>query len=338
MKKTTILKSLMALSIGFVVLSCNKENTPSTPDPQPKEYNRQTDSLALIAIYNASDGANWTKNAWDLTKPMSDWYGVGLDESGRVTKISFIAAGMITSEWELPAAIGDLKELTIFKISKALGVKGVFPAFLCSLPKLQTLYIENNNLSGSIPENLDNLTELQEFYVDNNPNLEGTIPASIGNLTKLKKFNISGTKVGGAVPTAMENCSALTDFLINNSQVTSIAIDWSKFTALANLSVYSTPTLAEPLPVSLGNMTTTASTLSIRMENCNFTGNVPESWGNLPNVTGTLRINGNKLAGVLPNAFTAHPKYAASTLWKAATYIRPQQDGYGLTEPVANMD
>ncbi len=34
----------------------------------------ENDSLALVALYNATDGANWT-NTWNLNDPMSTWYG-----------------------------------------------------------------------------------------------------------------------------------------------------------------------------------------------------------------------------------------------------------------------
>ena len=47
---------------------------------------RCADSLELVKLYNSTDGANWT-NKWTLTEPMSGWYGVSLDASGRVIKV-----------------------------------------------------------------------------------------------------------------------------------------------------------------------------------------------------------------------------------------------------------
>lgn len=44
---------------------------------------RMSDSLVLVALYNASGGSNWT-NAWDLNQPMDNWYGVELNEEGCV--------------------------------------------------------------------------------------------------------------------------------------------------------------------------------------------------------------------------------------------------------------
>ena len=45
--------------------------------------NRTQDSLSLIALYNATGGPDWS-NTWDLTQPMSNWYGVQLNNQGRV--------------------------------------------------------------------------------------------------------------------------------------------------------------------------------------------------------------------------------------------------------------
>ena len=150
----------MALSIGFVVLSCNKENTPATPDPQPKEYNRQTDSLALVAIYQASNGPEkWKEDKrWDLNAPIDGWSFVTVTD-GRVTALKITTASAITAEWELPAAVGDLKELTDLRINSQM-LKGQIPVEVYTLSKLKNLYFQNNKLSGSINPAIGNLTEL----------------------------------------------------------------------------------------------------------------------------------------------------------------------------------
>ena len=46
---------------------------------------RHADSLALVMLYNATGGANWT-HTWDLTRPMDFFDGVTLS-NGRVTHI-----------------------------------------------------------------------------------------------------------------------------------------------------------------------------------------------------------------------------------------------------------
>ena len=51
-------------------IAISQEGAVATP--------RLLDSLVLVKIYNASNGANWTKGNWDLDKPISSWTGVTL--------------------------------------------------------------------------------------------------------------------------------------------------------------------------------------------------------------------------------------------------------------------
>ena len=44
---------------------------------------------ALVALYTATDGANWTHNDnWLSDAPISAWYNVTTDSSGRVTALN----------------------------------------------------------------------------------------------------------------------------------------------------------------------------------------------------------------------------------------------------------
>ena len=67
---------------------------------------------------------------------------------------------------------------------------------------------------------------------------------------------------------------------------------------------------------------------SLQLKNCNFTGNIPESYANLPSTCNQLFINGNKLQGVIPASVQAHANW---TKWKPETNILPQQEGFGLS-------
>ena len=42
------------------------------------------DKAALTALYNATDGSNWTNNTnWLSNEPLSKWYGVTINDDGR---------------------------------------------------------------------------------------------------------------------------------------------------------------------------------------------------------------------------------------------------------------
>lgn len=49
----------------------------------------QTDRDALLALYNATDGANWENSTnWNTDAVLSDWYGVEVNDQGRVVSLS----------------------------------------------------------------------------------------------------------------------------------------------------------------------------------------------------------------------------------------------------------
>ena len=135
-----------------------------------------SDSLVLVDFYNATGGPNWT-NTWDLSEPISTWYGVFVDSCG-VTCLdldgNFNCNNSIYSGNNL---IGSLIEL--------------------NLPNLRTLYLYSNQLSGSIPS-FDNLVNLEYLGLSGNQ-LNGSIP-SFDNLSNLQQLGLSGNQLSGSIP------------------------------------------------------------------------------------------------------------------------------------------
>ena len=64
------------------------------------------DRAALVALYNATDGDNWsTSTHWLSDRPMWEWHGVGTDEEGRV---SGLWLGKNNLSGEIPSDLGNL--------------------------------------------------------------------------------------------------------------------------------------------------------------------------------------------------------------------------------------
>ncbi|MCY3900204.1 MAG: hypothetical protein OXF86_16625, partial [Caldilineaceae bacterium] len=94
---------------------------------------------ALVALYEATDGANWSHNDnWLSAAPVAAWYGVVTDGSGRVTELNLPANGLI-------GPIPDLSALT----------------------KLTRLDLGGNQLSGPIPD-MSPLVELTSLSLAGN--------------------------------------------------------------------------------------------------------------------------------------------------------------------------
>src|SRR6266498_5007942 len=114
------------------------------------------DSLALVDLYNSTNGPNWNNHTNWLTKnPVSTWYGVTI-KNKRVTQI-----------------VLPMNNLT-----------GSLPSSLSDLISLNHLELQKNQLIGSIPSSLGNLTNLGFIELADNQ-LSGGIPSSFGNLTNL---------------------------------------------------------------------------------------------------------------------------------------------------------
>ena len=289
-----------------------------------KESSRQVDSLALVAIYNASDGANWTKNKWELDKPIDTWPAVTVTD-GRVTALKLTTSGVIAQDWTLPEAVGDLAELTELRINSNKLV-GNLPESLFELSKLEKLYLQNNNLTGSLSGKIGQLTELTELYVDRNANMTGGIPPEIGNLKKLARLNVSQSGIGGEIPVELGQCESLLQFMAFKTKLSGTLPDIWDMPVLQTVMLHTNPGLTGPLPASLGKIKSLESGTapSIQIYDCNITGTIPDSFAGLPEKTKQVHVQGNKMSGVISLTVQAHTNFAN---WK----YNPQQEGYGLT-------
>ena len=285
----------------------------------------KADSLALVAIYNAIGGAeNWNPDrVWDLTKPINEWYSIKVDKDGRVTQLNF-AKGTVTKEWTLPAAVSDLTEMTVFKIIGS-NLTGALPEEIYEMTKLVSLFLTNNTPTWTLSAKIAGMTELKDLYIDQNPNLTGTLPKELGQLKKLANINFAQTGISGSVPAEMSGCTALVNLMGYKTQISGIPDNFDQWPALKLIQLYGNPNLTGPLPASIGNG---KNLTSVWLYECNFTDNIPESWANLPATCTQLRIQDNKLNGVVPATIQAHANFSK---WNAAKYILPQQKGYGLT-------
>uniref|UniRef100_A0ACD5VPM4 Uncharacterized protein n=1 Tax=Avena sativa TaxID=4498 RepID=A0ACD5VPM4_AVESA len=87
---------------------------------------------------------------------------------------------------------------------------GSIPPSFGNLKGLQGLNLTSNNLSGPIPDELGRISVLEELCLAQN-NLSGGIPALLGNLSSLLKLDLSHNRLEGPVPMngVFANISAL---------------------------------------------------------------------------------------------------------------------------------
>ena len=235
--------------------------------------NVTADRAALVALYNATGGADWTNNTnWLSNEALSEWHRVETDEDGRVTALNL---GVNKLSGEIPAELANLTKLQELSFS-INTLSGEIPAELGNLINLQSLSLSANTLSGEIPAELGNLTNLEGLDLLQNT-LSGEIPEELGNLTNLQLLYLDSNLLSGEIP---EELGGLTN--------------------LQSLSL-SENALSGEIPEELGNLT---NLQLLYLDSNELSGKIPARLGNLTNLE-DLFLNRNELSGPLPLTLSA---------------------------------
>ncbi len=159
------------------------------------------DLATLMAIYNATDGMNWTNDDnWLSEEPVNTWHGVTLNDAARVTSLALNEVGMAG---EIPAQqLETLDQLVNLDLS-GNQLTGAIPAELGQLTNLESLDLSGNELTGSIPSELGQLANLRVLALSDN-DLTGDIPEAIGGLPRLTELRLNGNEdLSGTLPESL---------------------------------------------------------------------------------------------------------------------------------------
>ncbi|MDE2728366.1 MAG: Ig-like domain-containing protein [Gemmatimonadota bacterium] len=252
------------------------------------------DLQALIALYNATGGPGWSKNAnWLSDAPFGEWEGVTTNAGGRVVEVHLNDENLSGS---LPAEIGLLDRLEgLFLYNNELT--GSIPSELGRLHRLKHLYLGNNELTGRIPPEIGQLNELEVLSLSGN-GLTGTIPAEIGGLPRLKWMWLGGNELTGAIPAALGQLKNLELLFLSGNMLTGpLPPEMGNLGNLETLVMFSNR-LDGPIPPEWGNL---VNLQSLALWNNRLSGEIPAELGQLENLSG-LTLHTNRLTGRIPPA------------------------------------
>jgi Leucine-rich repeat (LRR) protein len=284
-----------------------------------------SDSLILVAFYNATGGPNWTNHTnWLTLAPLNTWYGISINGSRRVTSI-ILNQNNLTGT--IPNSLNDLTSLIYLYLGNNqltgsipnftittlefldLGLNqltGGIPSF--SLPALKLLYTSNNPLGGSFPGlNLPALTNLA-FY---NNQLSGTVPDL--NFPNLVYLNLNKNQLSGSLPNC--NIPLLKTFDLSENQFTG-SIPFYTFPLMERFHVQQNQ-LTGAIPdfnfpnlivifLSDNQLSGTIPAFSfpvaeqIQLQTNLLTGEIPSAFNDLTNLT-RLGLSNNQLSGTIPS-------------------------------------
>lgn len=231
------------------------------------------DSLALVDLYNSTDGAHWTSHTNWLSGVVSTWQGIKVI-GGRVTQIDLHFNNV---KGTLPPSFGNLTELTL-------------------------IWMTDNYLTGSLPASFSNLTKLTAIYLFNNQ-LTGSL-AALENCTNPGDFELSYNKFSGTLPN-FQHIDKMTFIDLDNNQLTgNIPESYGSFTG--DQITLDHNKLTGGIPESLGNL---ASTTLIFLNDNQLTGPVPISFLNLPYYADLALENNHLTFDGIQDIVAAHPPF-----------------------------
>lgn len=231
------------------------------------------DSLALVEIYNATNGPSWTSSTNWLTGRVATWRGVSVT-GNRVTGLS-LPFNHLTGA--LPYHLGFLQELTTLSL-QGNDLAGQIPSALVFLQKLKVLNLSSNNLTGNIPVTLGLTLSLTSLNLSGNT-LSGSIPVTFALLSKLRALDLSSNQLSGSIPATLGYLSSLQSLsLANNKLSGSIPATFSNLNSVQEVYIFNNK-LSGALPDAIGGMD---SLTFFNASQNKFTGAVPASVAALP--------------------------------------------------------
>ena len=214
---------------------------------------------ALVALYNQTNGPQWTDRAGWLTLPNPcHWHGVDCarrsEPDGPAYAVTGLALRKNGLEGPIPTELADLPALFILDLSNNRLV-GPLPPELSRLTQLTELLLGGHNrLTGGIPPEwgrLSNLTSLVLSTDDENGGLSGPIPEELRSLDNLVTFVVSQQDLSGPIPA----------FLGEMTTIMSLGFDGNRFEGL--------------LPASLGNL---AELRALNVRDNPLSGGIPHAY------------------------------------------------------------
>ena len=247
---------------------------------------------ALVALYNATGGPNWTNNTnWLTDNDISTWYGV-IVFNGQVTRLVLSENSL---SGNLPSELGNLTNLEDLSLRGNHQLSGSIPTELGNLNNLRVLSLGYNQLSGSIPTELGNLNNLSTLTLSYNQ-LSGSIPTELGNLTNLGYLNLRGNQLSGSIPTELGNLNNLTFMGLGINQLSGeIPTELGNLTNLTYLN-FRENQLSGTIPPELGEL---SNLRALFLQDNQLSGSIPTALGNLSELT-ALILRKNQLSGTIP--------------------------------------
>jgi Leucine-rich repeat (LRR) protein len=298
----------------------------------------------LHFLFNSTNGASWRwKNevlngpSWSFSSPQPDpcddnnknWQGITCSSAPNVCRTqnceivslvlnSFGLEGTLPPEFFL-----RVTSLTKLQIASSLQLDGSISPEIESLSQLQFLYLDNNQLTGTIPRlgslsqlksldlnsnqltgslatELSSMWQLTYLYLDSNL-LTGSIPTALCALSQLSYFSLFGNHLTGTIPSEFGSLSLLNYLSFDSNQLRgSVPTELSKLSQLVYLYLFENQ-LTGSIPSELSLL---SQLKYFALYSNQFTGTIPSALGSLT-LLNFFSLSSNQLTGSIPTELSS---------------------------------
>ena len=279
----------------FMKLIIRQENTGAVDTvligqyTYESSYTRKTDSLALIAVYNALSGDKW-RQPWNFRKPITEWSGLVLGEVNGELRVVGLNFNDFQLSGNLVNEIGNLRELTSMKIMGG-KVYGRVPNSLVNLRKLESLNVNfSDGAEWFLPDDMSTMLSLKEFK----PSLlKISMPsfASLYTLPVLETLELRSIYILGDLPVGISKLKHLKSLSLAGTSLYRLPEDIGELETLTTLSLSGCGSLSS-LEDNIGQL---SNLTSLTLSGCKLLTNLPEGFGNLSGLTSLDLSNCEKL-------------------------------------------
>ncbi|KAK3006528.1 hypothetical protein RJ639_015901 [Escallonia herrerae] len=238
--------------------------------------------------------------------------GPNTDGVSHVTEISLTSQDLTGT---LPPSLTKLPFIKIINLSRNY-LNGTIPPEWAST-KLKNLCVNENRLSGPIPEYLGNITTLASMILGNNL-FSGTVPAEFGRLVNLT--DLTANNLTGGLPSELNNLTTLSVLRLSSNNFTGKMPSFENWKQLKKLEIQgsgfegpihsSISLLSNLIELRISDLTGEGSEFPVlsnmtemnklMLRSCNISGKIPDYIADMMALN-TLDLSFNKLEGEIPN-------------------------------------
>jgi len=264
----------------------------------PEEFGGLSDLIILDLTENSISGnlpvsVSKMSNLRDLLLRKNTIFGTFPAELTELTDLHQLNLGENQFDGPIPSSIGQMTALRSMSLGTNLFT-GTFPD-LEPMNKLVNLFLDDNDLGGTIPEYISAKTDLKILRLSKNK-FKGTIPESFKALKNLEVLHLDENELTGTIPNMFDGAPRLYNVQLQQNRLNGTIPNklWHlgdmKHLALDNNEL--TGTIS-------GNIGTLGDIQTVSLHHNFFEGTVPSNIGFLTDLS-WLTLNNNFFNGTIP--------------------------------------